>query len=72
MMRLESDLLQLLLEAASGRLGRPGSLQPRWSEDAALCVVMAAKGYPGAYARNTPIAGVESVASAKVQHGVVK
>jgi phosphoribosylamine-glycine ligase len=72
MMRLESDLLQLLLEAASGRLGRPGSLQPLWSKDAALCVVMATKGYPGAYAKNTPIAGVESVASAKVRYKSVR
>ncbi|KAF8063074.1 CRNKL1 [Scenedesmus sp. PABB004] len=52
MARLDSDLLAALLQACDGRL-RDVSL--RWSPRASLTVVMAAKGYPGAYAKGTPI-----------------
>jgi len=31
-----------------------------WSEEAAVCVVMAAPGYPGSYPRGVPISGIES------------
>jgi len=55
-MRLESDLLELLYATARGRLAEAA---PRWSDDAALTVVMAAKGYPGAYATGTAIRGIE-------------
>ena len=34
-----------------------------WSDDPALCVVMAAKGYPGAYAKGTEIKGLDAAAS---------
>ena len=56
MMRLDSDLLELLFATAHGRLGE---VTPRWSDDAALTVVMAAKGYPGSYATGSPIGGIE-------------
>ena len=56
MMRLDSDLLELLYATARGRLAE---VTPRWSEDAALTVVMAAKGYPGAYASGSEIRGIE-------------
>jgi phosphoribosylamine--glycine ligase len=56
MMRLESDLLELLTATAEGRLS---GMSPAWSNEAALTVVMAAKGYPGAYEKGTPIAGIE-------------
>jgi phosphoribosylamine--glycine ligase len=55
MMRLDSDLLPLLLAAAKRSLA---GAQPKWSSDAALTVVMAARGYPVAYAQGSPIAGV--------------
>jgi phosphoribosylamine--glycine ligase len=55
MMRLESDLLPALLATAEGRLGK---LVLNWHDDAALCVVMAAKGYPGAYEKGTEIRGL--------------
>jgi phosphoribosylamine--glycine ligase len=45
MMRLESDLLELVLATAKGELAEAGA--PRFSDDVALTVVMAAKGYPG-------------------------
>jgi phosphoribosylamine--glycine ligase len=43
-MRLDDDLYPWLLGAASGQLP-PGAL--RWRPDAAVCVVLAAAGYPG-------------------------
>ncbi|TAL32520.1 MAG: phosphoribosylamine--glycine ligase [Phenylobacterium sp.] len=50
MLRLKSDLVPYLLACATGRLAQiPG---PEWRDDAAICVVLAAKGYPG-----TPQAG---------------
>ena len=45
MVRLEDDLLDLLLATAQGELA--GRAVPRMRGDAALTVVMAAKGYPG-------------------------
>jgi phosphoribosylamine--glycine ligase len=44
MMRLESDLLELMMATALGRLAE--AEPPRFSADAALTVVMAARGYP--------------------------
>jgi phosphoribosylamine--glycine ligase len=57
MKRFDGDLLALMLACAEGRLAECPA--PEWREDAALCVVMAAKGYPGAYARGEVIRGVE-------------
>ena len=57
MRRLNSDLLPVLYAAASGDLsGR--SLD--WSDDACALVVLAAKGYPGAYEKGSRIGGVEA------------
>jgi len=56
MMRLKSDLLAALVATADGVLK---TFDLRWHEDAALTVVMAAKGYPGDYEKNTPIAGLD-------------
>jgi phosphoribosylamine--glycine ligase len=55
MMRLDSDLLPLLLASAQGRLGGE---EARWRDDTALTVVMAAKGYPGTPMKGTPIGGI--------------
>jgi phosphoribosylamine--glycine ligase len=60
MPRLDSDLLPLLLAAAEGRLA---DMVPRWSEDAALTIVLAAEGYPGSYEKGSPIAGLDAAAS---------
>ncbi len=59
MMRLKSDLLPALMAAADGVLDR---FDLRWFDDAALCVVMAAKGYPGAYHKDTEIRGLDRAA----------
>ena len=51
-MRLRSDLLDLLLATAKGELE---GVQAEWTTDPALTVVMASKGYPGSYQKGTPI-----------------
>lgn len=57
MMRLKSDLLAALLATADGVLK---DFDLRWSEDAALTVVMAANGYPGTPVKGTEIKGLEA------------
>jgi phosphoribosylamine--glycine ligase len=57
MLRLKSDLLPALLAVADGVLA---TFDLRWHDDAALTVVMAAKGYPGDYARGTEIRGLDA------------
>ena len=56
MMRLGAQALDLLLACAEGRLGQA---QVNWADDHALTVVMAAKGYPGAYEKGTTIHGLQ-------------
>ena len=55
--RLQSDLLPALLAARDGVLEH---FDLRWKPEAALCVVMAAKGYPGAYEKGSVIAGLDA------------
>src|SRR5690606_35233026 len=64
MARLESDLLDLLEAAANGTLAR---VTPRFSDAVALTVVMAARGYPGAYEKGSVIGGADAVNSETVQ-----
>ncbi len=52
MSRLDSDLLPLLLATCDGTLDR---IQPSWKPETALVVVMAARGYPGAYEKGSEI-----------------
>jgi phosphoribosylamine--glycine ligase len=56
MMRLGAQALDLMHACAEARLG---AMQVTWAEDHALCVVMAAEGYPGAYEKGSTIAGLE-------------
>jgi phosphoribosylamine--glycine ligase len=55
MMRLESDLLAAMIATADGVLDH---FDLRWRSDAALTVVMAAKGYPGTPEKGTEIKGL--------------
>ena len=57
MMRLKSDLLAALLATADGVLS---TFDLRWSDDAALTVVMASNGYPGDYQKGTEIRGLDA------------
>jgi phosphoribosylamine--glycine ligase len=59
MLRLMSDLVPALLAACDGMLK---NFDLRWYPDAALTVVMAAKGYPGGYAKGSPIEGIDAAA----------
>ncbi len=54
---LESDLVEMLLAAATGRL--PG-IEARWKPGAAATVVIAARGYPGTPVKGGTIAGLEA------------
>jgi phosphoribosylamine--glycine ligase len=62
MPRLMSDLVPALLASRDGVLK---SLDLRWHSQAALTVVMAAKGYPGAYAKGSVIEGLADAAAAE-------
>ena len=55
--RLEDDLLVLMLACAKGALPE---LAPRFSDRTALTVVMAARGYPGAVEKGSPIRGLDA------------
>jgi phosphoribosylamine---glycine ligase len=59
MVRLKFDLATALLAARDGMLG---NLDLRWRDDTALTVVMAAKGYPGAYEKGSEIRGLDAAA----------
>ena len=64
MMRLKSDLPALCLKALDGKLDE---VQTEWDSRPALGVVMAAKGYPEAYAKGDPITGLPDQESADVK-----
>jgi phosphoribosylamine--glycine ligase len=58
--RFTGDLAALLHSCAVGKLD---AAQMRFSPHAAVCVVMAAKGYPGSYAKGTEIRGLADAAN---------
>ena len=60
MLRLRSDLLEALLAACDGRLA---DTQLRWSDAHSLVVVMAARGYPGAYRKGSIVRGLDRAAA---------
>jgi len=62
MMRLKSDLVPALLASADGSLKH---LDLRWSNDVALTVIMATRGYPDSYPKGSEIRGLE--AASKVE-----
>ena len=67
MMRLESDLVEIMLACAQGRLGEIAA--PKMSDDFALTVVMAAEGYPGTPKKGGAIRlGEAEAQGAKVFH----
>ncbi len=58
MLRLESDLVPYLMAVATG--GLAAMAQPVWRDEAAICVVLAADGYPAAPKTGTVIKGAEA------------
>jgi phosphoribosylamine--glycine ligase len=57
LMRLQSDLLEAILATVESRLL---NVKLHFNSDAALTVVMAAKGYPGRYSRGDVVSGIEN------------
>ena len=68
---LKSDLLEIMLACAEGNLSEKKIL---WSEDFAICVVLASGGYPKSYKKNLPIDGIRKAESlgAKIFHAGTK
>ena len=64
--RLKTDLLDLLLASSKGRLDqlRP----PEWDNNFCINVVMASKGYPESYKKNTIIGGLNKTTVNKSQY----
>jgi phosphoribosylamine--glycine ligase len=58
MLRLKSDLVHVMDACVDGRLNE---IILEWDERAAVCVVMAAAGYPGSYEKGKPIRGLDAV-----------
>jgi phosphoribosylamine--glycine ligase len=56
--RLRSDLADLMVRTCDGRLA---GTTIDWDPRAAVCVVLAAEGYPGAVEKGTPIDGLEAL-----------
>jgi phosphoribosylamine--glycine ligase len=68
MMRLKSDLLEVMLAVAEGKLDQ---IELKWDERPALCVVATSKGYPGNYSKGLPITGLaaaDAMPDVKVFH----
>jgi phosphoribosylamine--glycine ligase len=58
MLRLGAQALDLMLAVAQGTLAEA---QVNWADDHALCVVMAAQGYPGSYEKGSVINGLDAL-----------
>ena len=68
--RLESDLLAIFQSVVDGTLAEQ---EIRWSDQAAVCVVMAANGYPGSYKKGDVISGLDAApADAIIFHAGTK
>ncbi|OKP96995.1 phosphoribosylamine--glycine ligase [Paenibacillus sp. P46E] len=63
--RLKSDLLEIFLAVTEGRLA---DIEIEWSEEAAVCVVLASEGYPGPYPKGVPISGLGDHSNELVFH----
>ena len=61
LMRLQSDLVDLLEATVDGRLAELEP--PQWDPRPSLCVVMASEGYPGAYEKGREITGLDRAAA---------
>jgi len=59
LMRMKSDIVPVLLATANGDIS---GIRLEWRDEAAVCVVMAAGGYPGAYPKGDEISGLDRAA----------
>ncbi|MEW5721704.1 MAG: phosphoribosylamine--glycine ligase [Thermodesulfobacteriota bacterium] len=60
LMRLKTDLVEILEAVITNRLAE---IEIEWDEQAALCLVLAAQGYPGPYEKGQVITGLEQAAA---------
>ena len=58
LMRMKGDIIPILVACIEGNLSR---YKIEWDNRAAVCVVMASKGYPGDYEKGKPISGLEEI-----------
>lgn len=58
LMRLESDLYDIMKATAEGRLDK---INLKWKEKTSICVVLSSEGYPGEYAKGRVITGLDSL-----------
>ena len=58
MMRMKSDLYDYVDAAIDGRLGSMPAI--KWKDQTSVCVVMAARGYPGNYEKGLAIEGLDT------------
>lgn len=65
MLRIDSDLVELMKAAAEGNLG---DLALREKDEAAATVMMVSGGYPGSYPKGKVISGIEKVTDSIVFH----
>lgn len=63
--RLKSDLLAIMMAAVNGTLA---DIEIEWSDEAAVCVVLASGGYPASYPKGIAIHGLDDVKDALVFH----
>ena len=63
MLRMKNDIVQLILDCIDGKLNKT---QIEWEDDNCATVVMASKGYPGEYKKNTIIRGIEKLESSDI------
>ena len=57
MMRFKSDLVEVMLAVADGKLDQ---MDIRWDRRPAISVIAASKGYPGSYPTGFPISGIDN------------
>lgn len=63
LVRLETDLVEIIEAILAGRLDQQ---EIKWSEQAAVCVVMASGGYPGSFKKGEIISGLDDAAKEAV------
>ena len=59
MMRMTSDIVPVLLACADGQLN---NISLRWTDEVAITVIMATRGYPGDYGKGSVIRGLDDAA----------
>ena len=60
LMRMKSDIVPVLQAVAAGDASK---VEIEWYDEAAVCVVMAAEGYPGDYRKGDEIGGLDEAAA---------